>query len=294
MSIRSMTGFARAQGTGAGFSWTFEAKSVNGRGLDARFRLPAGFDMLEPDMRSRTQKALTRGNVNVTLTVRRDASSTGVRINETLFAHLAEAAERLAWTAKLPSMTAGDILRLPGVIESGDAAEEGPPESVIAAVLTSFDAVLADLVLSRRSEGAALERIIAGQIDGIETGIGTAEAADSRRSDAIRSRLETQIAALLGTADRFDPDRLHQEAMLIAARIDVKEEIDRLKAHVAAARALLASGEAVGRKLDFLAQEFVREANTLCSKANDIALTRAGLDLKTWVEQFREQVQNIE
>lgn len=294
MSIRSMTGFARAQGSEAGYAWTIEAKSVNGRGLDVRFRLPQGFDALEPDMRARALKTLARGNVNVALTVRRDVAGGSLRINEALFIEIAEAAERLAWGAKLPSMTAGDILRVPGVVETGDSADEGPSEAVQAAVLATFDAVLVGLTASRGGEGKALAGIVSSQVDGIEATVAIAEAADSRRPEAVRARLKAQIEMLLGTADKFDPDRLHQEAMLIAARIDVKEEIDRLRAHVAAARALLASREPVGRKLDFLAQEFVREANTLCSKANDISLTRAGLDLKTWVEQFREQVQNIE
>lgn len=294
MSIRSMTGFARAHGAQAGFSWVFEAKTVNGRGLDVRFRLPQGLDALEGEMRARAQKALARGNVAITLNLKRESVAGGLRIDEALFAQLAEVAERLAWSAKLPGMTAGDLLRLPGVIQTGEGLDEGPPETVLAAVMASYDALLAELTSSRQSEGAALATIVAGQIDGVEASVGVAEVAESRRPEAVRARLKAQIEALTGASPAFDPDRLHQEAMLIIARIDVKEEIDRLKAHVAAARGLLASREPVGRKLDFLAQEFVREANTLCSKANDISLTRAGLDLKTWVEQFREQVQNIE
>jgi uncharacterized protein (TIGR00255 family) len=294
MTISSMTGFARAHGAEAGWTFAIEIKSVNGRGLDVRLRLPPQCDGLEADMRARVQKKLARGSVNVTAQMKRDAAAGSVRINEALFAELAEAAERLAWSAKLPGMTAGDLLRVPGVIETGDSLDAGLPEPTQRGMLAAFDRALDGLIASRRDEGKALAAIVAGQLDAIETGVGEAAAAEARRPESIRARLKAQIDALLGTGERLDPDRLHQEAMLIAARIDVREEIDRLRAHVDAGRKLIASAEPVGRKLDFLAQEFVREANTLCSKANDIALTRIGLDLKSWVEQFREQVQNVE
>ena len=294
MALCSMTGFARAQGAEAGYSFAFELKSVNGRGLDLRFRLQQPFDGLEADLRARAQKVLARGNVQIGLTVKRDSTGAGLRINEALFAELAETAERLAWSAELTQATVGDLIRIPGVIEAGDVRDDAPSDEVVAAVVACFDQALAMLVASRRSEGEALARIVTAQIDQMEAGIAQAEALDALRPAAIRARLKSQIDALLETSATFDADRLHQEAVLIASRMDVREEIDRFQAHVAAARTLLAAREPVGRKLDFLTQEFVREANTLCSKANDIALTRIGLDLKTLVEQFREQIQNVE
>lgn len=294
MTIASMTGFARAQASAGGYSWVFELKSVNGRGLDLRFRLPSPFDALEADLRQRAQKALARGNVQIGLTVRREATASTGRINEELFIDYAGVAERLAWKANLAAATVGDLLRLPGIVETGTGvAEELTPE-VAQAALASFDEALGALARSRTGEGAALSAIVACQLDGMADAVAAAEALDALRPAAIRARLEAQVKALLDVADTLDAGRLHQEAVLIASRVDVREEIDRLKAHLDAARALLTAREPVGRKLDFLAQEFVREANTLCSKANDIALTRIGLDLKAQVEQFREQVQNIE
>ena len=289
-----MTGFARAQGAEAGHTFAFELKSVNGRGLDLRFRLPQPFDALEADLRARAQKVLARGNVQIGLSVKRETTGAGLRVNEALFAELAETAEQLAWSAKLTQATVGDLLRIPGVIEAGEGRDEPPSEAVTAAVIACFDAALEMLVASRRSEGEALGRILAAQIDQMASGIAAAETLDALRPAALRARLKSQIEALLEASATFDADRLHQEAVLMASRLDVREEIDRFVAHVAAARVLLATPEPVGRKLDFLTQEFVREANTLCSKANDIALTRIGLDLKTLVEQFREQVQNVE
>ena len=294
MALKSMTGFAREQGAAGGYAWVVELRSVNGRGLDLRIRAQAPFDSLEADMRARAQKVLSRGNVNLTLTSKRDTTVTKTRINEVLFAELAETAERLTWSAKLATVTIGDLLALPGVVESGDAASDAPDETVTAAVLATFDGALAALVASRRNEGVALEKVLGGHLDAIAAAVVSAEATDVIRLESIMQRLNTQVRALLDAADGLDPQRLHQEAALIASRVDIREEIDRLKAHLDTARTLLKAKEPVGRKLDFLTQEFAREANTLCSKANDIALTRVGLDLKSWVEQFREQVQNIE
>jgi len=294
MSIASMTGFARSQGAFAGLGWTFEFRSVNGRGLDVRFRLPAPFDILEADLRARLQKRLARGAVQVSLTARRDPGATGQRVNDAAFAAYAEAAERLAWSAKLAAATVGDLLRLPGVIDQGEGGDAALGEEAQAAAVASFEEGLGLLEQARRGEGEALARIVSGLLDDIDWRVRDAGTADSARQSAIRARLKAQVEALMDTSAALDPDRLHQEAVLIASRVDVREEIDRLKAHVEQARGHLAGAGPVGRKLDFLAQEFVRESNTLCSKANDIALTRIGLDLKAIVEQFREQVQNIE
>ena len=256
-------------------------------GLKERLRFRAG-------AYSGQTAGLARGNVQISLAVKRESSVVRPRVNEALFAELAEIAERLSWSSRLGTVLPGDLLRVPGVIETGEGGDEAPDEAVQQAVLADFDAALAMLAQSRRGEGEALAGIISSQLDQMAERVTAAEACDTVRHGAIRARLKAQIEALLDTSDSFDADRLHQEAVLIASRIDVREEIDRLKAHIAQARTLLGAREPVGRKLDFLAQEFVREANTLCSKANDIALTRVGLDLKTIVEQFREQVQNIE
>lgn len=289
-----MTGFARTQGASSTLSWSIEIRSVNGRGLDLRFKLPSPFDALEPEFRLRAQKRLFRGNVQVGLSYKREAAALESRVNEQVFLAYAEAAESLAWKAKLAAATTGDLMRLPGVIETADTGELVLDEACQRDVLRCFDDALDQLIASRQSEGTALARIVSMQVDAMGERVAEAKTADAARHDAIKARLETQIAALLGTSGSFDPDRLHQEAVLIASRIDVREEMDRLLAHIEQARAHLVSKEPVGRKLDFLSQEFVREANTLCSKANDIALTRIGLDLKAIVEQFREQVQNIE
>lgn len=294
MSVASMTGFARAQGACGDYSFVFELKSVNGRGLDLRFRLPSPFDALEQDLRARAQKRLARGNVQINLAVKREVAASAVRVNQTLFLELAELTEQLGWKANLAAATVGDLLRLPGVIETSERADEPPSAELFAAIAATFEAALAQLIASRNGEGEALHRIIAGQLDQMQSGIEAAAAADALRPAAIRARLRAQVQSLMDGDHDFDPERLHQEAVLIATRVDVREEIDRFTAHVAAARQLMAAREPVGRKLDFLTQEFVREANTLCSKANDIALTRIGLDLKALVEQFREQVQNIE
>ncbi|HRK24803.1 MAG TPA: YicC family protein [Beijerinckiaceae bacterium] len=294
MALASMTGFARASGVAGAYALAFEMRSVNGRGLDMRFRLPAPFDGLEQDLRTRAQKRLARGTVQIGLTIRRESPAGTVRINEQTFLDVAAQAEKLAWMANLAAATVGDLLRVPGILESGPVEPEALDEAARAATFACFDAALEGLIAARHSEGAALKDVVLQQIDAMQRGIAAAEAADAARPAAIKARLRTQIAALMDSADGLDPQRLHQEAALIAARVDIREEIDRFRAHVDAARALVNAAEPVGRKLDFLTQEFVREANTLCSKANDIALTRVGLDLKALVEQFREQIQNIE
>lgn len=294
MPVSSMTGFARAAGSHAGFAWVVEIRSVNGRGLDMRLRLPAPFDAFEADIRARLQKALARGNVQLSLTPSRETGAAPGVINDAAFLHYAEQVERLTWAAKLAAPTVGDILRLPGVIETRDAAAGEIEADLAGAALASIDEAVDSLVEARRREGAALTAIVRGLIDDIDAKIAEAEIADRTRREAIPARLRAQIAQLGESGLALDADRLHQEAVLIASRIDVREELDRLKAHVGQARTLLGEKGAVGRKLDFLTQEFVRESNTLCAKANDLTLTRVGLDLKALVEQFREQIQNIE
>jgi len=295
MALSSMTGFARGHGVSGGYAWAWEIRSVNGKGLDLRLRLPPGWDAVEPPVRSKTGEALARGTVYATLSVERHVKSPVVRLNEDVLNAVLGTVRSLAGRIDADRPRLDGILGIKGVIEVVDA-EVGEDErrAVEAAVVAGFGAVLASLVENRRREGDALARILSGRLDEIAALISRAEAAAARRPDAVRQRIADQVAVLLQASDRFDPDRLHQEAVLIAAKSDVREELDRLAAHVAQAQGMVVKGGAVGRRLDFLSQELNRESNTLCAKANDLELTNIGLELKSVVEQFREQVQNLE
>jgi uncharacterized protein (TIGR00255 family) len=295
MSLASMTGFARAQGATGTHAWAWELKSVNGKGLDLRLRLPPGWDAIEPAVRAATSRSLARGNVTATLTVAREGVPPTVRVNEAALAAVLAAIGKIAERVDAAPASLDGILGLKGVVEIVGAEESDAERSAAeAAVQKGFEAALADLVTARRSEGAALEQILRDRVTAIAKLVDQAEASPGRKPEAIRARLAEQVKALLETGLKLDTDRLHQEAALIAAKADVREEIDRLKTHVEAARGLLKNGGAVGRRLDFLAQEFNREANTLCAKANDGVLSAVGLELKAVVDQFREQVQNLE
>ncbi len=290
-----MTGFARGHGETSGYAWTWEIKSVNAKGLDLRLRLPPGWDAVEAPVRSKTGEALSRGTVYATLNVERHGKSPVVRINEDVLQAVLATVKALAGRVDADRPRLDGILSVKGVVEVVDAEEvEGERRAAENAVVSGFSTVLTGLIENRRREGDALGRILSGRLQEIADLIGRAESAAARRPDAVRHRIADQIAALLESSDRFDPDRLHQEAVLIAARADVREELDRLAAHVEQAQMTVKKGGAVGRRLDFLAQEFNRETNTLCAKANDLELTNIGLELKGAVEQFREQVQNLE
>jgi uncharacterized protein (TIGR00255 family) len=295
MALSSMTGFARGHGVSGPYTWSWEIKSVNGKGLDVRLRLPPGWDAIEGPVRSMAAKALARGNIHANLTAERKGVAPAVRINEpVLEAVLATAASLAQRIAAAPPSLDG-LLALRGVIEVTDAEErEDERNAAEAAVIAGFGQVLGELCEMRRHEGAALGRVLATRLGEIAALAARAESAPGRRPEAIRQRLAEQLAVLLAASDRFDSDRLHQEAILIATKADIREELDRLAAHVAQARHLIGQGGAVGRRLDFLAQELNREANTLCAKANDVELSNIGLELKAVVEQFREQVQNVE
>jgi uncharacterized protein (TIGR00255 family) len=294
MTVMSMTGFARRDGTAGAVRWAWEIRSVNGRGLDLRFRTPPGFDGVESKARTLAGARLTRGNVSATLTIQRESAGSRYVVDTALLDHLIEIARRYEGTPGLAPSSVAGLLAVRGVVEPGEAADE--PEAMATlegALVDAFAATLDDFVEARRGEGAVLGAVLRGQVDTVESLAGEAERLPSRTPEAIRARISEQIAALTGRED-LDPARLHQEAALIATRADVREELDRLAAHVAQARELLAAGGAVGRRLDFLAQEFNRETNTLCSKSNDTAMTRIGLSLKAVVDQFKEQVQNVE
>ncbi len=295
MTLKSMTGFARRDGARGAVRWHWEVRSVNGRGLDVRLRLPPGYEGLEHRVREVTPKRITRGNLAVTLTVQRDAGSSEMRLNQAALEQVLAAISAVRAKGDFDKPRPEAILALKGVLEQSEAVDsEAETESRQSAMLADYDTMLGSLSESRAQEGARLGLVLNDQIGQIEALTRTVAASPARTPETIKRRLEEQVRKLLDAVPSLDRDRLHQEAVLIATRADVEEELARLRAHVAAARELLAAREPIGRKLDFLAQEFNREANTLCSKANDVEITRAGLALKTVIDQMREQVQNIE
>jgi uncharacterized protein (TIGR00255 family) len=295
MALSSMTGFARGHGVSGSYAWAWEIKSVNGKGLDVRLRLPPGWDAIEGAVRARVAERLARGSVQAALTVERSGAAPVVRINAAVLDAILTTVRDLARRVEAAPPSLDGLLSLKGVMEVGDAKEsEEERVNAEAAATAGFADVLSALSDMRQREGAALGRVLTSRLDDIAALAQRAELTPGRRPEAIRVRLAEQIATLLAQSDRFDPDRLHQEAILIATKADVREELDRLAAHVGQARLLVEQGGAVGRRLDFLAQELNREANTLCAKANDVELTNIGLELKATVEQFREQVQNVE
>ena len=295
MTLSSMTGFARSQGLSAPYTWAWEVKSVNAKSLDLRLRLPPGWDAIEVPVRARAADKLARGALQAALSIAREGVPPIVRVNEGVLEAVLKAMQSLAGRVVAEPARLDGILGVKGVIEVVDAQEhEDERREAEAAVLAGFESALAGLAQMRRHEGEALGRVLRERLSEVAALIARADAAPGRRPEAIRQRLSEQVAALLDNSTRLDADRLYQEAILLAAKADVREELDRLKAHVEQARKLIAGGGAIGRRLDFLAQELNREANTLCAKSNDVELTNIGLELKTVVEQFREQVQNLE
>jgi len=294
-ALSSMTGFARSHGVSGSYAWNWEIKSVNGKGLDLRLRLPPGWDAIEAPVRARTAEALTRGSLQANLTVERSGAVPVVRINAAVLEAILATLRQLAPKIEATPPSLDGLLALKGVIEVGESEEnQDERRGAEGAVFDGFAQGVAALGEMRRHEGAALNRVLSARLAEIAALADRAEQAPGRKPDAIRARLGEQIATLLAQSERFDPDRLHQEAIMIATKADVREELDRLAAHIAQAQHLIGKGGPIGRRLDFLAQELNREANTLCAKANDVELTNIGLELKAAVEQFREQVQNVE
>lgn len=302
MALTSMTGFADLAGAGAGITWIWEARSVNGRGFDLRLRLPEGFESLEAAARAAAGQAFSRGSMTIALRVGRDAGGALPRANPAALAAAVRAAKAVAEAAAAEGMvlapvTVGELLAVRGVVELDTAPPVAGPElaALLAAEVPALVAALAD---ARQAEGAALAAILAGQVDRIAAlardARTTAESRAGRSGALLRERLATVLAGVAATEVTIDEARLAQELALLAVKADVTEEVDRLDAHVAAARALIAGPGPVGRKLDFLMQEFNREANTLCSKAGSAELTAVGLELKVVIDQMREQVQNVE
>ncbi len=295
MALSSMTGFARGHGVAGAYAWSWEIKSVNAKGLDLRLRLPPGWDAVEVPARKRASEELSRGTVYANLSVERKGVAPTVKVNEQVLAAVLAALKGLSGKVEAAPATLDGILALKGVIEVADEDErEDVRRAAEAAIVAGFNKALADLAVMRSEEGATLGRLLNARLGEIAALAARAEKAPGRKPEAIKARLAEQVAALLATSQRFDSDRLHQEAVMLAAKADIREELDRLASHVAQAQKLLADGGAVGRRLDFLAQELHRESNTLTAKANDVELTNIGLELKTVVEQFREQVQNLE
>ena len=294
-ALSSMTGYARAQGGVPGISFSVEIKTVNSRGLDIRMRMTPGYDALEAEIRRRIGKALSRGSVTVNLNVEREGEGGRVVVNHDALTAVLGALREINGKVDAERPTLDGILALKGVLEQHDAPLDADAEErLAAAIYAAVDQALNDLRKARQSEGVHLKQILGGQVDEIAR-LRDAAAAHPRRSrDVILARLREQIADLMTSTTGLSEDRLAQEALLLATKADIREELDRLTAHVASARSLLAEGGPVGRKLDFLSQEFNREANTLCSKSNAVELTAIGLDLKAVIDQFREQVQNLE
>jgi uncharacterized protein (TIGR00255 family) len=295
MSIASMTGFAREAGVTGSYQWAWELKTVNGRGLEVRVRTPSGLDAVGEEARGQILKALTRGQGQLNLSLSKASSAPRLRVNQDVLQSLLSAIGGLTLPDNVKPASLDGLLSVRGVVEmDDDAADPAQDEALMADLKEGIGALIEGLKLARQKEGLALSGVLGQQLDLIARLVDEAEAAPGRQPEAIRVRLEAQIAELLDGKSALDPARLHQEAVLIAARADIREELDRLRAHVDAARGLLQEGGSVGRRLDFLAQEFGREANTLCAKANDVSLSRIGLELKAVIEQFREQVQNVE
>jgi uncharacterized protein (TIGR00255 family) len=295
MTLKSMTGFARADGLHGDTSWHWEARSVNGRNLDLRLRLPSGFEALEIKTRALAQEKLARGNCTISLWVKREGGQLEIRLNEAALRQAQAVAERAQDMTGLKRARLDTLLGMRGVVEAVEGEESEEAQAALHhALLASLTAALDALVRARTNEGERLQAVIEKQLAAIGTLVERTAGAAARQPAAVAARLGEQIARLAEPGSSLDPERLHQEALLLAAKADIQEELDRLRAHVAAAEELTRSDQPVGRKFEFLAQEFNREANTICSKAADIEISRTGLELKTIIDQLREQVQNIE
>ncbi len=294
-ALASMTGYGRASGSLPGIAFVVEIKSVNGRGLDMRMRLGPGLDPLEGEIRRRISARLTRGSLSVSANVDREGAAGRVVVNHQALEAVLEGLRWLAGKVDATRPGLDGILGLKGVLEQHETRLSADEEEALnAAILAGVDRAMDALVATRAEEGARIAVVLAERIDEIASLADTAERHPARSRQAVLTRLKQQVAELVEAGTGISEERLAQEAVLLATKADMREELDRLVAHVAAARQLLAGGGPVGRKLDFLSQEFNREANTLCSKSSDVALTAIGLDLKAVIDQLREQIQNIE
>ena len=295
MAVSSMTGFARAAGAIGVYSWAWEVKSVNSRGLDLRSRLQGGLDGLEATVRAAAARRFHRGHLSLNLTLNPVSAELTAQVNEDVLVSILSVANDLAARIGAAPPTVDGLLSLRGVVETVEPEEtEADRKALEAGVLASLDEALDLLVADREAEGRRLGKIVGGQVDAIARLSKDASKLATLQPAALKARLQQQVADILGAAAGLSEERLLQEVALLATKADVREELDRLTVHVGAARELFSNDGAIGRRLDFLAQEFNREANTLCSKSQDAALTNIGIELKTVIDQFREQAQNIE
>lgn len=296
MSINSMTGFARASSQHGNYNWTWEVRSVNGKGLDVRCRIPSGFEALDLTTRNMVAKMFKRGNVSVSLNISHKQDQAGYRVNQELLSQLIEVMKTVQNDVPgVQAPTVDGLMGLKGVIEPLEEAEsEEQREAIFKIIGANLEEALKGLAENRAGEGARMEVILSGHIDEIETLCAKAKDCAALQPKALKDRLVRQLKDVMEDLPELNEERIAQEAAVLMTKADVREELDRLGAHIEGARELLANGSPCGRKLDFLCQEFNREANTLCSKSQDVELTRIGLDLKTVIDQFREQVQNIE
>ena len=290
-----MTGFAGAEGSVGPFRWAWELRSVNGRGLDLRLRLPPGFERFEPAVRKAMTSSFQRGNIQLALTVSRDETPLQPVVNEAALEAVIDMVKQLADRVDATPPTLDGLLNVRGVLEIREPdidPEDAKKEET--AVMDDLNSAIAGLVAMREAEGEKIGLFLSSQVDGVETLVQCIDADPSRQADAIVERLTAQVRLLRQADGDLDENRLHMEAAILAAKADLREEIDRLTTHVEACRKLLRDGGTIGRKLDFLAQEFNRETNTICSKSNAASVTSLGLELKVLIDQFREQVQNLE
>ena len=296
MPLQSMTGFARLDGRTGRHQWAWELRSVNGKGLDLRLRLPQGSERLEAEVRRIASAHFTRGNIQASLNIQAGEVRVEAVVNEAALEAVLDLRKTLEGKIDPAPLRFDTLLGIRGVVDFRDVADDSTVlEALDRDILAGLEKAAAAMAAMREAEGAALAAVLLAQIAAVEKLTNLVEADPSRSPEQIRTRLESQVAALLdGTSGTLDRDRLHAEVAILATKADVREEIDRLKSHIAAARDLLAKGGPVGRKLDFLAQEFNRESNTICSKSNSAAVTAAGIELKVVIDQFREQVQNLE
>jgi uncharacterized protein (TIGR00255 family) len=295
VAVSSMTGFARVEGQTDGFDWAWELRSVNGKALDLRFRLPPGYDALEAGLKARLAEATKRGSINAALQISEQSKPATLRINETVLGQVLEIMRGLETRIDAAPPRLDGLLGIRGVVElAEEVLTPERREARLAGIATGFDAAVTALVAARDAEGKRLHDVLVARLDEIASYVVAAEQAAATEPDAIRARFQKQMALLFEGVPPLPEERLAQELALLIGRADIREELDRLSAHIAAARDLLAESGNVGRRFDFLCQEFNREANTVCSKSADLGLTRLGLSLKAAIEQLREQVQNIE
>ncbi len=295
MALQSMTGFARSQADISLASIVWEIRSVNGRSLDVRLRTPQGYDWIDADARKAIQQTFARGNIQASLTVTQHAMAANPVVNEDFLKDVAGLAKRLEKQFGCKPASADGLLALKGVLELPETVIGDVEKDMLGtAILGALDEALAGLTMAREAEGAALVAILSEKLAELEILSARAEADPSRSAEAIRQRLSAQVQLLLDGSSQLDETRLSQEAAFLATKADIREELDRLNTHISASRELLSGDRAVGRKLDFIAQEFNRESNTLCSKSNATSITAVGLEMKVVIDQFREQVQNLE